>query len=220
MGGNRCSHSYSQPLQVFKRSIRCSHSVYALKASHCVNSWPKEVFTRVNSCWKRCSHGSCEQCVNVNKGPLAPPLSRCFGRLPARPCIMPSWHSHPENHEAICSDPVERLAPMSQHEVETAYQVAQEGSEAFPVICGPAATSFWHDQQTRCGVFPPLLMKINQPFHHSVLNLHIVASRPPLVPVCAACSTHTPLAPWECCRARPPAVLLALSDASVTHRRH
>ena len=64
---------------------------------------------------------------------------------------MPSWHSHPENHEAICSDPVERLAPMSQHEVETAYQVAQKGSEAFPVICGPAATSFWHDQQTRCG---------------------------------------------------------------------
>ena len=41
-----------------------------------------------------------------------------------------------ENHDAICSDPVERLAPMSQHEVETAYQVAQKGSEAFPVICG------------------------------------------------------------------------------------
>ena len=30
------------------------------------------------------------------------------------------------------------MAPMSQHEVDTAYQVAQKGSEAFPVICGPA----------------------------------------------------------------------------------
>ena len=79
------------------------------------------------------------------------PLFRRALRCNLRPCIMPSWHSHPENHDAICSDPVERLAPMSQHEVETAYQVAQKGSEAFPVICGPAATSFWHDQQTRCG---------------------------------------------------------------------
>ena len=89
--------------------------------------------------------------VEMHTHVLSSPFSPSPALQPARPCIMPSWHSHPENHEAICSDPVERLAPMSQHEVETAYQVAQKGSEAFPVICGPAATSFWHDQQTRCG---------------------------------------------------------------------
>ena len=80
--------------------------------------------------------------VEMHTHVLPSPFSPSPALQPARPCIMPSWHSHPENHEAICSDPVERLAPMSQHEVETAYQVAQEGSEAFPVICGPAATSF------------------------------------------------------------------------------
>ena len=60
---------------------------------------------------------------------------------PAKPCIGPAWHSHPENHVAICSDAVERLAPASQHEVESGYQVAPNGSEGFPVICGPAAAS-------------------------------------------------------------------------------
>ena len=43
---------------------------------------------------------------------LPSPFSPSPALQPARPCIMPSWHSHPENHEAICSDPVERLAPM------------------------------------------------------------------------------------------------------------
>ena len=52
----------------------------------------------------------------------------------------PAWHSHPENHEAICSDAAALLAPRSQDRVQSGHGVVQKGSVAFPAISGPAAT--------------------------------------------------------------------------------
>ena len=57
---------------------------------------------------------------------------------------MQACHSQPENHDAICSDAVERLAQHSQVGTQSAYRVAQKGSEALPAISGPAAATSSH----------------------------------------------------------------------------
>ena len=59
--------------------------------------------------------------------------------------------SQPENHEAICSDPVELLAQDSEHRDESAYQVVQKGSDAFPAISGPAAATLRRGAATHRG---------------------------------------------------------------------
>ena len=56
-------------------------------------------------------------------------------------CIARQATAEPENHEAICSDPVELLAQDSEHRDESAYQVVRKGSDAFPAISGPAAAT-------------------------------------------------------------------------------
>ena len=60
--------------------------------------------------------------------------------------IAPKHASHPENHDAICSDPCELAAPKSFHRDESGIQAAQSGAVAFVVIFGP----WFHDVvQTR-----------------------------------------------------------------------
>ena len=54
---------------------------------------------------------------------------------------MRACHSQPENHEAICSVAVELLAQHCRSGYESAYQVAQKGSDAFSAILSPAAAS-------------------------------------------------------------------------------
>ena len=53
---------------------------------------------------------------------------------------MQAWHSQPENHEAVCSDAAELLAPRSQDGVESGHGMVQKGTVALPAISGPAAT--------------------------------------------------------------------------------
>ena len=52
-------------------------------------------------------------------------------------CIAPKRASHPENHDAICSDPAELAAQKSFHRDESGIQAVQSGAVAFVVIFDP-----------------------------------------------------------------------------------
>ena len=71
------------------------------------------------------------------------PLFRALpGLQPARACITPACHSQPDNHDAICSDLIELLAPRSEGMYNSVYEAILNGSDAFPANLGPPATSF------------------------------------------------------------------------------
>ena len=73
---------------------------------------------------------------------LYPLFPRSPGLQPARACITPACHSQPDNHDAICSDLIELLAPRSEGMYNSVYEAILNGSDAFPANLGPPATSF------------------------------------------------------------------------------
>ena len=63
---------------------------------------------------------------------------------PARACIGPACHSQPDNHDAICSDPAERLAHTSQGMDDSGYRAPGNHSNVFPVNLDlPDASHRW-----------------------------------------------------------------------------
>ena len=60
---------------------------------------------------------------------------------PAMLGIAPKRASHPENHDAICSDPCELAVPKSFHRDESGIQAVQSGAVAFVVIFDPSGST-------------------------------------------------------------------------------
>ena len=78
------------------------------------------------------------QFISVKVSTLFPSLP-CSALQPARACKRLGHHSQPDNHGAICPDPVARLAPRSQGRVDSGYRVARNNSEGFRVNLDPLA---------------------------------------------------------------------------------
>ena len=70
---------------------------------------------------------------------------------PASVCIALGLHSQPENHEAICSDPVELLAQPSEDRYDSGYQAPRNGSEAFPAKIELPAARFGEELSNGAG---------------------------------------------------------------------
>ena len=86
------------------------------------------------------------QFISVKVSTLFPSLP-CSALQPARACKRHGRHSQPDNHDAICPDPVARLAPRSQGRVDSGYGVARNDSEGFRVNLDPLAVKV---QATSC----------------------------------------------------------------------